>query len=201
MSYELVKGTLNLKEFGFEETIIVKTIMSLKEITQKSINPGHAVLIDTDKEEEARKLVDKLYGKAQPIIVQGRDISYNRKILENKKVNMLLNPEKYGRKDKLYERDSGLNHILCKIAKENNITIAIDIKEIINGEGKEKARYLARVMQNIRLCKKYKVKIIFTLFPAAKEEAKNAYDLKALARVLGMDTKMAQDAVEKISLK
>lgn len=197
MSIELVKDTLNLKELGFEQTIIVKTIKSFKELTQNTINPNHGILIDTDKEEEARKIVDKLYGKVRLIIVQGRDISFNRKILENKKVNILVNPEKHGKKDTLYERDSGLNHILCKIAKENNTAIAIDLKEIIGKEGKEKARYLARVMQNIRLCKKYKVSLLLTLLPEKKEEARTAHDLKALARVLGMDTKMALEAVEK----
>ncbi len=196
MTLEFVKSNISLKEFGFEETIILTVIRNIQEL-KKDIAQHPSVIIDTNDEQEARKLIDKLYGRAKLILVQGRDSSFNRKILENKKVRILLNPEKHSKKDSLYERDSGLNHILCKIAKENNTAIVIDLKEIITKEGKEKARYLARVMQNIRLCKKYKVPLLLTLMPEKKEEARDMHGLKALARVLGMDTKMAKDAVEK----
>ena len=39
---------------------------------------------------EVRKTIDK--SKEKSIIVQARDENFNRKVLENKKVNILLNP-------------------------------------------------------------------------------------------------------------
>ena len=91
--------------------------------------------------EEARKLIEKKSKNKEKVIVQGKDIEFNRKILENKKVNMLILNHKIG-KDKLKERDSGLNQVLCKIARNNNITLAIDFSEIRTDSKKEKAKIL-----------------------------------------------------------
>jgi RNase P/RNase MRP subunit p30 len=52
------------------------------------------------------------------------------------------------------QRDSGLNEILCKLAKKNEIRIGIDLKGVIKLKGIEKAKVLSRIRQNIRLCKR-----------------------------------------------
>ena len=76
-------------------------------------------------------------------------------------MNVLLSPELHDRKEPLKQRDSGLNEHLCKLAKENNVKIAIDIDSLQKLDKKEKARVLARVMQNIQLCKRTKTPIVF----------------------------------------
>src|SRR3989338_1588568 len=150
----------------------------------------------------ARKAIDKNHGKGI-IVVRAKNDDFNRKILENKKVNILLSPESGTgiKHDKLKQRDSGLNHVLCKIAKQNNIAIAIDFSEILKKQNEEKqekgkkqlAEHLARIMQNIKLCKKSGTKIILM-----KKQGKNNYDLQAFLLTLGMPTNMAKIAVEKI---
>ncbi|MFH1711144.1 MAG: RNase P subunit p30 family protein [Nanoarchaeota archaeon] len=134
--------------------------------------------------EEARKLIEKASKNKEKIIVQGKDIEFNRKVLENKKVDILILNHKIG-KDKLKERDSGLNQVLCKIARNNNITLAIDFNEIINSEKREKAIILGRIKQNIKLIKKFKNKLTIINPPEDK------ISLSALFRVLGADTKLA----------
>lgn len=149
--------------------------------------------IDKDKLEEARKAIDKEYGKGI-IIVRGRDDEFNRKILENKKVNVLLSPEHGGRKDKLKQGDSGLNHVLCRIARQNSIAIGIDFQEILSkqeeGE-KQLAGHLRRIMQNIRLCRK-----AGTMMILMNKSGRSDYDLRAFLSTLGMPTDMAKKAVE-----
>ena len=88
-------------------------------------------------------------------IVQGKDISFNRKVLESKKTRMLILSHT-DKKDKLKQRDSGLNQVLCKIARENNIILAIDMNELKIEDKKTKAQILSRIMQNIKLIKKFK---------------------------------------------
>jgi ribonuclease P/MRP protein subunit RPP1 len=145
-------------------------------------------IINTTSIEEARKQIEKLSKENKEVVVLGQDEDFNRKILENKKVNVLLSPENNHNKDKLYEQDSGLNHILAKIARESNITIGIDIQRIKQKERKEQGKILARIKQNIKLCKKYRVKI----------KAFNFHDKLStfsLLLVLGADTKTAGEAV------
>ena len=136
--------------------------------------------------EEARKLIEKASKNKEKVIVQGRDIEFNRKILENKRVNILILNHKIG-KDKLKERDSGLNQILCKIARDNNITLAIDFNDITTTDKKQRAKILGRIKQNIKLIKKFKNEVIVINSPDDK------LSLSALFRVLGADTKLASE--------
>ncbi|MBI2449514.1 hypothetical protein HYV49_04420 [Candidatus Pacearchaeota archaeon] len=180
MVLELVRKELDAKKFGFDKCLVIRNN-----------------LIVEQNYEEARKKIDKISKLQKLIIVQGRDEEFNRKVLENKKVNILLNPENTNKGSSLFQRNSGMNHVLCRIAKENDIAIGIDLSEIIKRESKERAEYIAKVMQNIMLCKKYKVRMIMTTLANSESELRNSYDMKSLCLVLGMDTKMAKDAVEK----
>jgi len=150
--------------------------------------------------------------KKQPILITGKDFQrirqeikkhqekkiiffsdndeLNRKIIEKENIGiMMLNLSK--RKDFLKQKNSGLNHILAKIAKKNNISIGINLDEIINSKPKDKAKILGRLMQNIELCKKNKVQMHFV---SAEDKGKNKdiYDLKSLGLVLGMPTWMTK---------
>ena len=155
------------------------------------------MIIDTGNLNEARKAIEQECRKAKKgaVIVKGRDGSFNRKILENKKVNVLLSPEHGYKKDKIKQRDSGLNHVLCRIARQNNIAIGIDFKEMLDkkeDEGKKQlAEHLRRIMQNIRLCKKAKTNMILM-----SKSGRDDYDLRAFLSTLGMPTDMAKRAVE-----
>ncbi|MEK6935195.1 MAG: hypothetical protein AABW67_00240 [Nanoarchaeota archaeon] len=122
-------------------------------------------IINTSNINEARKQILKLKKEtpSQQIIIKAQDDEFNRKILEIKEVDILLSSEIHNRKDKLKQRDSGLNEFLCKLAKENKISIGIDISKINSLSPKEKAIVLSRIIQNIKLCKRTNTKII--LFP------------------------------------
>jgi len=56
---------------------------------------------------------------------------------------------------------------------------------------KEKAEILARIRQNVFLCKKNNVKMKFIV--KDKKNERNIYDLKSLGLVLGMSTGMTKE--------
>jgi len=125
-------------------------------------------MINTNSLNETRKQIQKLK-KENPdaeIVVRAQGDEYNRKILENPEVDVLLGVELYGRKDFMKQRDSGLNEIMCRLAKKNNIKIGVGVGEIAKLGKIDKARILARVMQNIRLCKRSGAKIV--VYPVGK---------------------------------
>ena len=148
------------------------------------------LLINTENINEARNLIEKAFKQETKAIVVAKDDEFNRKILENKKVSVLLFREFKARKDKLRQRDSGLNHILCKLAKDNDIAIGIDFNEIKEKTDFELSEYLGKIIQNIRLCNKYKAKMV--LFNAKN---KNKYDLFSLLVSAGMPTNMAKESL------
>lgn len=131
--------------------------------------------------EKARKLIKENQGKN--IVFSSNDDELNRKILEKENINTLL-LNQLQRKDKSRQRDSGLNQVLAKIAAKKEISIGINLDEIISSKSVQKAKILARVAQNIRLCSKNRIKMKFI----AEKNERNLYDLKALGLVLGMPT-------------
>ena len=146
--------------------------------------------INTTNLNEARKQIQKLKKENKPVIVRAQDEEFNRKVLEILGVDILLSPEIHNRKDKLKQRDSGLNEHLCRLAKENNVKIAIDISELQKLDKKEKAKALARIMQNIMLSKKTNAKII--LYPENKYKKQ---DVLSFFLSLKGSTQMAKSAV------
>lgn len=117
-------------------------------------------IINTANINEVRKQIQKLKKEGKQIIVKAQDDEFNRKILEMQGIDILLSPEIHARKDKLKQRDSGLNEILCKLARKNNIKIGINLEEISKLQKKEKAKILSRIMQNISLCKRTGTEIV-----------------------------------------
>ena len=140
------------------------------------------ILIQESTFEKARKAIKSAKGE---IIFTSNDDELNRKILEKEKIDVLLLNQKE-RKDRQKQRDSGFNHVLAKLAKKKNVAIGINLDEII--ESKEKAKILARIEQNIKLCNKNKLHMKFI-----SKKKRDDYDLKALGLVLGMPTWMTKN--------
>ena len=148
---------------------------------------GDGVVIEAKTKEDLMRKIDKIKGKYQFIIVLGGSNEANRNALENKDIDILLNPEREKEKDFMHYRNSGLNQVLCKIAKENGKAIGINFSEIKKMKGKKDAEKLGRILQNIRLCKKYKVPIILASFAKNAKELVHSAELKSFARTLGID--------------
>lgn len=144
------------------------------------------ILISENNFDKARKLINE--NKNKRIIFSSDDDELNRKILEKENISiLLLNQEK--RKDFQKQRNSGLNHVLAKIAKKKNVAIGINLDEIVKASEKEKAEILARVRQNVKICNKNKLQMKFVY----KNNSRNIYDLKSLGLILGMPTWMTSN--------
>ncbi|MCK9595781.1 hypothetical protein M0R19_01195 [Candidatus Pacearchaeota archaeon] len=146
------------------------------------------IIIQENNFDKARKLIKENQDKK--IIFSSEDDELNRKILEKEKINILLLNQAV-RRDFQKQRNSGLNHILAKLAKKNDVAIGINFDEILVSEGKHKSRILSRIMQNIRICNKNKLEMKF-IIPNPKN-MRNIHDLKSLGLVLGMPTNMIKN--------
>ena len=146
-------------------------------------------IINTENLNEARKLIEKANKEDKRVIITGKSIDFNRIILENKRVNMLILSHE-NKKDKLKQRDSGLNHILCKLAKQNNIILAFDINELKKHQDKKtNALILARMLQNIKLIKKARNKFKLLNY-------NDKHQAFSFLLTLGLPTNMAKIVVE-----
>jgi len=135
--------------------------------------------------QKVRKKVKESKGKK--IIFSSSNDELNRKILEKEDIDiLLLNLSR--RKDRMKQRDSGLNQVLAKIAKKKNIAIGVNLDEVIDSELKEKTEIVARIRQNIKICNKNKLKMEFI----SQKNKRDIRDLKSLGLSLGMPTWMTK---------
>tara|TARA_Y100000310_G_C20151777_1_gene565088 strand:- start:57 stop:518 length:462 start_codon:yes stop_codon:yes gene_type:complete len=145
------------------------------------------LVLEKDFEKTRKKIRDNSNKK---IIFSGLDDELNRKVLEKEDIDILLLNQS-GRNDKMKQRNSGFNHVLAKIAKKKNVLIGINFDEIIDSGKKKKADILGRVMQNIKICNKNKLKMKFILLN--NQNKRNQYDFNSLGLVLGMPTWMMKN--------
>lgn len=143
------------------------------------------VIIREKDFQKARKKIRENKGKK--IIFSGNSDELNRKVLEKENIDvLLLNLSE--RKDRMKQRDSGFNQVIAKLAKKKNISLGINLDEILGSGKKEKSEILARIRQNIKLCNKNKLNMKFI-----SGKKRDIYNLKSLGLLLGMPTSMTKN--------
>ena len=110
----------------------------------------------------------------------------DRSLIESKKVRLIYGFEEIKRKDYLHQRASGLNHILCDIASINNVVAGFSYSSLLNKNLQLSSVLIGRMIQNISLCQKYKVKMIVGSFSSNPYEMRAPHDLASLFGILGM---------------
>ncbi len=147
-------------------------------------------MINIQNIEEAKKQIrnNNLIGKF-PIIVKAQNQEFNRKILEYGKFDILLSVESTAQnKDTSKYLDSGLNHILARIASRNSVNFGIDLHEIRLLDKKQKSERLEKLIQNIKISRK--ANAILKLI-----NYKNNKDASSFLVSLGASTQQAKKAV------
>ncbi len=107
-----------------------------------------------------------------------------RTVIEKFRPKLIFDLEMSKRKDFIHHRNSGLNHILCKIANENKVTIGFSFRSILKNK-KFRPVMIGRIKQNIKLCKKYKTQIMIASFAEDPYEMRSPHDIAAFFKILG----------------
>jgi ribonuclease P/MRP protein subunit RPP1 len=181
------------KPEGFDKIIFVKEISSPNDARKDE--DYDAILIKTDSADMMRKIIDKTYNFCKMIFVLGTDDKISRVALEHKKVAGLVSPEHERKHDYMDRRNSGLNQVLCKIARDNNKEIIIDFGSILSKEKEQRAILLGRIAQNIALCRKYEVRIRIANFASSIGEMRSSGELRSFCATLGMSTAQIRDTL------
>ena len=139
------------------------------------------------------KKVISVKNKSALVFVQAEED--NRFVLEKARPDMVFAFEEAQKRDFMHQRGSGLNHILCRLAKENVVKIGFSFNSVLNSRGMTQAQILGRMHQNIQLCRKYKCRMVIASFAKLPYELRAPKDLLAFFTELGMHQKEAKDAL------
>jgi len=196
---DIVIPNNNEKEFvliaeklGYKELYFLYSIdhyLNKKNIESKNIKISYGILADP-------KNIDKIKLKDN-VFIAIKNSENNREIIEVSKANLIFSIEENNKRDFMHQRASGLNQILCKLAKQNNVAIGFSLSSIL--DSKNKHVILGRIMQNIKLCRKYKVKTVIASFASNPYEMRSPYDIISLFVSLGMHPKEAKDSLKSIN--
>ena len=129
-------------------------------------------------------------------IIIGGDDDRNLKAVRNGSIDILMSPESMKGKDHLHWRNSGLNQVMLSLAKKNNVAVGFALQSILQTEGVKRAQLLGRMMQNVGLCRKYKVKMTLCSFARDIWGLRSASDMQGFGRIIGMTPKEAKEALD-----
>ncbi len=192
---DIVFPSKNEKEFieiaeklGYFELILVynnkKDIPDFSKFKTK-LKLKTALLSPQKKVQSARTKSRLVFTKA---------VEDNRLAFEKSKPDLVFAIEEVQPRDFMHQRGSGLNHIMCRFAKENNVKIGFSFNSILNSSAMSRAQIIGRMQQNIMLCRKYKCRMVIASFAKDPYEMRSPKDLMAFFIEIGMHQKEAKDS-------
>jgi len=125
------------------------------------------------------------------LLVRGGDIDLNRKAVETPEVDILLHPE-------FERRDSGFNHTMAKLAKENNVAIEVNFREILLSSKNTRAHIIQNISENVKLCKKFHTPIIICSGAISHLQMKDPKVLISMGKLLGLELAEAKKCVSEV---
>jgi ribonuclease P/MRP protein subunit RPP1 len=126
--------------------------------------------------------------KYDVLLVRGYDLGLNRKAVETPEVDILTHPE-------LERRDSGFNHIMAKLAAENNVAIEVNFREILLSSKARRSHILQNILNNVRLCKKFKTPIIICSGAISHWQLRDPKILISMGCLLGLELNEAKKCI------
>ncbi|MBI2134994.1 hypothetical protein HYU09_03310 [Candidatus Woesearchaeota archaeon] len=171
--------------YGFDEYMEKQQIAKIQ---NSKIKISHGIIAN---DRNIQKINNKFRNKN--IFVAMKSSFNNREIIEKSSANLIFSMEESGRKDFMHQRGSGLDHILAKLAHGKKIAVGFSLSSIVNS--KNKNIILGRMMQNIMLCRKYKVKTVIASLAENPYGMRSPYDLMSLFITLGMRQEDTKDSL------
>lgn len=87
------------------------------------------------------------------------------------------------RKDFMHQRNSGLNHILAKQLHQKDIVVCFGLSYALDD-----LNILGRMRQNVKLCRKYNVKMVYASFAKNEYDLRSEHDLQYFAKAIGFNS-------------
>lgn len=167
------------KKLGYGSLCLVYALKDFN--SRKKLNSDleikYGILVD-------EKNIFKFKKPKQADFVLVRCKENTRRVIEKNKDIIVFGFEQDNKKDLIHQRRSGLNHIICNLAAKNNIKIGFSFSYLLNADNKQRNILLGRVVSNIKLCRKYKTKIVIGSFASKPYEMRSFNDLIALFSTL-----------------
>ena len=140
-----------------------------------------------------QKNLSKAFKASRLLAVKSSD--HDRFFIESKKIKVIYGFGEVSKKDSMHQKSSGLNHIICELAMKNNITVGFSYSSLFNKNLAVSSLLIGRIIQNISLCQKYKVKTIIGSFSEKPFDLRASHDIMSLFAMIGMHQKEVNNSL------
>lgn len=186
-----------LEDFGFYgacifydseryDDTVKESFDNLNEST--TLNLHHGIYIDESNPQLLYKKTQRFRRKVDFIMANGGNTKINRAICENPQIDIINHPY-------LNKRNGGINHILAKLLVENNITVNINLCDILFNRGYYRARILNQINQMLLLEKKYGFRTVLSSGSKSFYDVRSPDAMLLLSQLMDMDTNYAKEAI------
>lgn len=139
----------------------------------------YTLSIKSNNPSEIRKIIRKYRNKSSCISVLGGNLKVNRTTLENVQVDVLSKP--------YFKRyDSGLNHILAREARDNNVAIELVFSDVLNTYLSYRSKILANFRDIYKLHRKYEFPLILSSGAESIFDIRTVKDFQAVFTQSGL---------------
>jgi RNase P/RNase MRP subunit p30 len=132
---------------------------------------------------------------AEVLLFYSSEKKHLRHVIEKQKAHVVFAIEDNGTKEYTHMRNAGMNQVLAKLLKQKNVAWGISFSSLLNALRQHRVRLFGRIMQNMRLQRKYGFPIMCASFAKTPEEMRATKDLLSLLVTLGADETTAKDAL------
>ncbi|ENN95803.1 hypothetical protein J422_05673 [Methanocaldococcus villosus KIN24-T80] len=152
--------------------------LEVKEIAERyNLKVYSGIKLRDNNIKSLKNSIKKYRRKCHIILIEGGDIKINRFSCEQHNVDILSTPE-------LNRKDSGMDHVLMRLASEHRVAIEINFRELLLKDGYERARLMLFFRRNLMLAKKYKTPVVVSTDATNIYEIKSPYDIRAFLNTL-----------------
>lgn len=178
--------------FDTKNSLLFKKVRSKRELPLEGEFDGYFL---ESNESELRKIIAFLKNSPQKkkIAIKAIDESFNRRVIETLNFDYLVSVEENSGKDGLKQRSSGINHVVAKLAAKKNISFVVSMEALKNLNPLEKAKYISRIIQNIKICRKAKCSI--KLASLSLNKSISCLDRSKIAISWGMSSQQVSDSL------
>lgn len=213
MSYDLIhegieineKNVKFLKFMGWSGAGIIKVVEDVEKIIEFSREKKYfgkksfeeftyfpVVEIKTENIQDFKKMLKNVRERFLVVCVHGGNYEINRAACEDSRVDILFHPE-------LGRKDCGLDEYCLKKAKENEVVIGVNFRNVLETHRKHRVSILKNISENIRLCHEIGVNMIIASCAKNIWQVRDPRALASFINVLGMDLgKAIESSSEKL---
>jgi len=189
------------KQLGWSGIVVIqKYSPSLKPQSKKiaGVNVITGVEI-TGNPDQMRKILHNIRRRFDLIVVRGGDLALNRFAVESPLVDMLIQP--WGDPITGLRNDPGINYIMAKLARKNNVFIDFAFSDLLKSHKKTRIKLFSSMIKVAKIVKKYKTPFTLSSGALSQWDLRSHSDIKAFGHLLGFDDTQIKKATSDVIIK